>query len=507
MVKKANIVSAVLAKATLRSNRALYDDMSRSSSIGSISSDDSTDDVRKRLEERSSSDKELKSKDKHRDDKKDKKDDHHKASTSSAPHFSISSYSSSSSDPITSSKFRLGRQKNHEDEESPASSPFSGSLGSASSLSVGILESRKHNPLKVRKPKQYVQDNAENYGQFVDLLMRNRFSMMRALEPHVKRADLDRLSKDFTVFFTWREITLDYIKSAIRQDVDLAESEGTLFRTNTLLTAMMSNYCQRIGKAYLKSVLGPAFEWLQESTLQFEIDPAQVETPEAVKQNIFNMNYLANKFFKAILNSNDSIPFEIREIANTLQVAVLRRFPNSKYTAIGGFFFLRFVCPSVIASESVDPSFSTEATPALRRPLILVAKILQQIANDQKFNEPHMEPLNELFSKWTVKVHQFFDLLVQKDTAALHKERDRVLEQMKDVGEAERMLLDKVGPPTLFSIHKFVSDNISDLVLKFSDQEKDLGYNPAREMQDLLTEMGPLPERNKARANSASTKK
>ena len=504
-------MSAALSKGTLRSGRGTgfaHEEMSRSSSLGSQSSEDLTEDGRKKWDDRHGGEKEAKSKDK---EKKDKKEDQRKASASSSNSGASSHVIGSASEPIISSKAILIRQKSTDgnDSSSISGTPTSSSLGSSSPISAGQLEPRRVVITKAKKPKLYIQENASNYGQFVDLLMRNRFSLMRALEPHVKRADLERLSKDFMSLFTWREITLDYVKSAIRQDVDSTESEGTLFRTNTLLTAIMSSYCQRVGKTYLKSVLGPAFQWLQESTQSFEIDPEQAETPEAIKQNIFNMNYLANKFFKAILNSNDSIPFEIREIANTLQTAVLKKFPNSKYSAIGGFFFLRFVCPAVLAPESCDVAFSEERMSALRRPLVLVAKVLQQIANDQKFNEPHMEPLNELISKWTVKVHQFFDQLVQKDTSALHKERDRVLEQMKDEEEMEKALLEKIGAPSLFSVHRFVSDHVEALVTKFSDKEKELGYNPADELKELLLEMGvpPDPERPKMRAVSLSIRK
>lgn len=514
MVKKAIIVSAALSKGTLRSTKSPafpFDDTSRSSSVGSQSSEEFNEEARRKYEEKASSEKEAKLKDK---EKKDKKDDQRKASASSSNSGTSYHVVGSSSEPIIISKAQSIMQKSASesyDSSSAANSPFSASVGSSSPMSNGQLEHKRVVITKAKKPKLYIYENAANYGQFADLLMRNRFSLMRALEPHIKRADLERLSKDFMAFFSWREITLDYIKSAIRQDVDLSESEGTLFRTNTLLTAIMSGYCQRIGKSYLKSVLGPAFQWLQESTQSFEIDPAhEGGSAETIKQNIFNVNYLANKFFKAILNSNDSIPFEIREIANTLQVAVLKRFPNSKYSAIGGFFFLRFVCPAVLAPELCDVTFSTEERKsALRRPLVLVAKVLQQIANDQKFNEPYMEPLNELISKWTVKVHQFFDLLVQKDTSALHKERDRVLEQMKDEGELEKGLLDKVGAVSLFSVQRFVGDHVQDLVTKFSDQVKELGYNPAEELQELVYDMGvpPDPERPKARAVSLSIRK
>lgn len=524
------MVSATLTKGTLRSNSSTSGDYHRSLPSPHAPPEEPLEEIKRRNDERKGTDKEGKSREKvskkQKDDEKaSRKEDAKRRSTStsgSSPAAYFTPSASDSSIPTKNGKVPLSRGgsiSNFSEDDPSAlssnvSSPQSSSWGSSSPLAASSnpeTPKRSANS-KTRKPKQFVQDNAYNYGQLIDLLMRNSFQLMRALEGSVKRSDLDRISKDFITFFSWREITLDYIKSAIRQDVDHAESEGTLFRTNTLLTAVMSSYCQRVGKHYLQTVLGPSFQWLQESKLQFEIDPDQVDNAEVIKQNIFNMNYLANKFFKAVLNSNDTIPFEIREIANTLQTAVLKRFPNSKYSAIGGFFFLRFVCPAVLAPELFDMSLPEERSADLRRPLVLVAKILQQIANDQKFNEPHMEPLNDLISKWTVKVHQFFDLLVKKDHAALHKERDRVLEQMKDPEELEKLLIEKIPHSSIVTVHKVVSDNIQDLVIKFSDKEKELGYNPAQELADLLFEMGPVPElsssgNNKTKGISLSGKK
>jgi hypothetical protein len=35
-------------------------------------------------------------------------------------------------------------------------------------------------------------------------------------------------------------------------------------------------------------------------------------------------------------------------ICHYLQEAVVRRWPSAKYSAIGGFLFLRFICPSLL---------------------------------------------------------------------------------------------------------------------------------------------------------------
>ena len=44
----------------------------------------------------------------------------------------------------------------------------------------------------------------------------------------------------------------------------------------------------------------------------------------------------------------------IRRICYELRLAVSDKFPNSSYSVIGGFFFLRFICPAIISPEGFD---------------------------------------------------------------------------------------------------------------------------------------------------------
>lgn len=41
-----------------------------------------------------------------------------------------------------------------------------------------------------------------------------------------------------------------------------------------------------------------------------------------------------------------------RYLCAHLRAKVLTKFPESKYSAIGGFFFLRFLCPAIVSPES-----------------------------------------------------------------------------------------------------------------------------------------------------------
>lgn len=74
---------------------------------------------------------------------------------------------------------------------------------------------------------------------------------------------------------------------------------------------------------------------------------------------------------------------------------MLHRFPNAKYTAVGAFIFLRFFCPAIVAPE-VEGLVPTPPSKEMRRGLLLIAKIIQNLANNVLFGtkEPYMFPLN-----------------------------------------------------------------------------------------------------------------
>lgn len=77
-----------------------------------------------------------------------------------------------------------------------------------------------------------------------------------------------------------------------------------------------------------------------------------------------------------------------------------RRFPDAKYTAVGAFIFLRFFCPAIVAPE-VEGLVVVAPSKEIRRSLLLIAKIVQNLANNVLFGakEPYMFPLNRFLAQ------------------------------------------------------------------------------------------------------------
>lgn len=86
----------------------------------------------------------------------------------------------------------------------------------------------------------------------------------------------------------------------------------------------------------------------------------------------------------------------------------MTRFPDAKFTAVGAFIFLRFFCPAIVAPD-VEGLTSTTPSKEMRRGLLLIAKIIQNLANNVLFGakESYMFPLNDFLTQNIYRVTTF----------------------------------------------------------------------------------------------------
>lgn len=108
------------------------------------------------------------------------------------------------------------------------------------------------------------------------------------------------------------------------------------------------------------------------------------------------------------------------------------KFPDLKYTAVGSFIFLRFICPAItspaqygILEGTVLPArlawlgsnVRTEAPPPqVLRGFVLVAKVIQNTVNGVMFSEkePYMMKLNKYMEKALPEVSRFLEQISQR---------------------------------------------------------------------------------------------
>lgn len=79
-------------------------------------------------------------------------------------------------------------------------------------------------------------------------------------------------------------------------------------------------------------------------------------------------------YLKVIKEHIGSCPLPFRDICHYLREVVRAKYPESSLTAVGGFIFLRFLCPAIVSPDgfNIIPALPN---PLLRRGLILVTKV------------------------------------------------------------------------------------------------------------------------------------
>eukprot|EP01098_Paradermamoeba_levis_P016332 TRINITY_DN8772_c0_g1_i1.p1 TRINITY_DN8772_c0_g1~~TRINITY_DN8772_c0_g1_i1.p1 ORF type:complete len:281 (-),score=90.58 TRINITY_DN8772_c0_g1_i1:206-994(-) len=157
-------------------------------------------------------------------------------------------------------------------------------------------------------------------------------------------------------------------------------------------------------------------------TANIEVDPSKLESGD-INTNKLELQLIAHKFLTAILHSSHNFPTEFRIIVAHLKKVVSAQFPQHKmapYTAIGGFIFLRLICPALIAPHNFG---LLQAAPnkTCQRKLILISKLMQNLANGVHFGnkEPFMASLNDFITTNKDPLYNWFDSLTEIPTSSM----------------------------------------------------------------------------------------
>ena len=125
------------------------------------------------------------------------------------------------------------------------------------------------------------------------------------------------------------------------------------------------------------------------------------------------------KFFQSL----DTAPTIIRQLCSNLQQIVATKFENAKQSSIGGLLFLRFINPAILNPGAYfSKNFNMDST--LRRKLILITKVLQNLANKVKFGnkEEFMTPFNEIITKQESRLESFIEDFISVNSIEISRE-------------------------------------------------------------------------------------
>jgi neurofibromin 1 len=128
---------------------------------------------------------------------------------------------------------------------------------------------------------------------------------------------------------------------------------------------------------------------------------------------------------------------------------VRERFPEAKYTAVGGFIFLRFFCPAIVSPEAEGLVKLSHPQPReFRRGQLIVTKVIQNLANNVLFGakETYMIILNDFLTSNIYKVTNFLREMSNLPPGPSPVQNEEPTTQMeeKDYAKLHRYLFDNL---------------------------------------------------------------
>ncbi|KAF8979403.1 Ras GTPase activating protein ira2 [Entomortierella lignicola] len=335
----------------------------------------------------------------------------------------------------------------------------------------------------------------DRYEKLIDLIASPDLTLVLSLCHVCPVSEIDDLAIVLLHVFDSRGLTMPLLKAIIMKEVR-ETSESELFRRNCMATRLLTVFAKINGAEYLKSTLQPLLNALMTLPVQgsYELDPTRLAPDEDINVNVENLKYMAQVFLDAITESASNVPASFCEVCWYLSQAVGERFPDAKFTSVGGFIFLRYLCPAIVTPDS-DGLFSAPIENSkVRRGLLLITKVIQNLANNVLFGakEPFMIVLNTFLTSNIHKVTRFLGNIStpqQMEPASTDPAHYRAI----DVGDRS-------------SLHRHLTLNLErmskDLTMKTSAQlEEDQMYLATKRSFDtlstLLAQLGPPPDRHR----------
>lgn len=255
--------------------------------------------------------------------------------------------------------------------------------------------------------------SSTNAEQMCNFLLENTEQAAAALSKIVNTED-EKIIKVITKYLIHKDRFTEFLKSSLNHDIRITAMGETLFREMSLSTRLLSSYldCDH-GKEYLRWTISPLLNDISESEHSLELNPDAVGLHRSVnvQANLDRIVSISQRFFDRVISSPNRFPFIFRDALYHTRVKVDQVFPNMTHAVVGGFVFLRFICPAIVTPHKFG---LTKSPDKARREAVLITKILQTVSNGVEFDgskEDYMRKLNPFIKGNRLCVTVFFDSL------------------------------------------------------------------------------------------------
>ncbi|KAI9995569.1 hypothetical protein PInf_012634 [Phytophthora infestans] len=257
------------------------------------------------------------------------------------------------------------------------------------------------------------------------LVVEETMSVVASILQSAGREDKMLSLAPFLRVFGSRNRLSHLIRWAIEIEVASVINVATLFRSDDYASRLVSTYSKAIGSKFIRVALSdPIRQIFKLKIADMELNPHKEESLQdetQVDTNAANLMRTCQNIIDSIVKNTHCIPSSYFHICSHLNSKVISRFDGSKEgveaedastltrSVIGGFLFLRFVCPAITTPHLYGLTKQLPP-PETRRVLVLVTKLLFKTATGVKFGdrEPQFKVLNPFIEKNSPAIQQLF---------------------------------------------------------------------------------------------------
>ncbi|KAG9015978.1 Ras GTPase activating protein ira2 [Tulasnella sp. 427] len=231
-------------------------------------------------------------------------------------------------------------------------------------------------------------DDADRYSRLCEMVRAPDMLLALAICEICPQSDVDDMINVLLNIFDTRGALMALLKAMIDRELANTNDEASLFRGNSMCTRLLSAFARLHGYNYLRSLLSPLIQQMSAMPAghSYELDPSRLKEGENVEENERNLKFICQAFLDVICDSPSIFPSIFREVCHYISARVSAIWPESKYAAVGGFIFLRFICPTIVSPASVDIEMPQDNA-SIQRGLVLITKVIQNLANNILFGK------------------------------------------------------------------------------------------------------------------------
>ncbi|CAO3639828.1 unnamed protein product [Cunninghamella echinulata] len=324
----------------------------------------------------------------------------------------------------------------------------------------------------------------DRYDKLIDMLVESDMEIALSLCEVCPTMDTNGLAEVLLACFESKHKELSLIKAVIDKEVAATEQEATLLRGTTMGIKIISTFAKMLCFDYVRDTLQPVLEqisqWSDDETM-YELDPQKLGVNDDINRNKANVIRATELLLDAICASAKNAPRPFREELHLIATAVRNRFPEAKYTAVGGIVILRLFGPAIVSPEHAG--FTKAAIPKnnnIRKLLLQATRVIQNLASNILFGskETHMIMLNDFLTNNIYRVTSFL-----REISSLPKDIIQEEERKNTVH------LDQNG---YIRLHRYLSENIERMTRDLSNRRSKSGATGTHSLLELKRTMDRL---------------